>query len=258
MPCCAMYGCSEQTQKGMIRLHRFPQNEDISKQWVFLCRRNDKIIVENARICSKHFSEDQYDHVALNKCNMLGYTPQTSKLLLTDAKPDINLPTSSITVNSTSISTCKKMIDGCDKRERNLKCNRKRSLKVLLDASDHHSDTNNPSPKKPRTDDVDYPASSLWDTAQILLGGCSSSACVGGPGGVYSNSASLLLLAPSEIPTTSDTTASSSITPSLSPTKLGRSARCLTGSTTCIKSLNVCSSEAEKVNTDSYNLLIEC
>jgi hypothetical protein len=52
--------------------------------------------VKNARICARHFSNDQYDPIALRKFKMLGHTLPTAKLLLPSAIPDQNLPVSTL------------------------------------------------------------------------------------------------------------------------------------------------------------------
>jgi len=43
---CAIAGCNNYTRKtkgSVIKYFRFPQQDDIAKQWVIACRRMDKI-----------------------------------------------------------------------------------------------------------------------------------------------------------------------------------------------------------------------
>lgn len=41
-----------------IMFFRFPNDKNLSKEWI-VCKREDKINVKNARICSKHFDTDK-------------------------------------------------------------------------------------------------------------------------------------------------------------------------------------------------------
>lgn len=52
MPNCAAATCknTNRTTKGTdIKYFRFPKNEDMSKQWIVACRREDKINLKNGK-----------------------------------------------------------------------------------------------------------------------------------------------------------------------------------------------------------------
>lgn len=62
---CAIYGCNSNNQKkyndGETTFHGFPtKDRTICIQWMFLRRRNDKFNVKTSRICSKHFTSDNF------------------------------------------------------------------------------------------------------------------------------------------------------------------------------------------------------
>ena len=53
MPGCDVATCkntNKNTKGSEVKFFRFPRNEDLSKQWINLCRRNDKI---NLKMASK-------------------------------------------------------------------------------------------------------------------------------------------------------------------------------------------------------------
>lgn len=52
----------------VIYFHRFPQNEEFRKIWVNRCKRADtNLNTKNARICSIHFTPDDYLHEKITK-----------------------------------------------------------------------------------------------------------------------------------------------------------------------------------------------
>ncbi|XP_037907228.1 THAP domain-containing protein 1-like [Hermetia illucens] len=59
---CAINGCeSYQGKKGStLRFFRFPKNKTICEEWRKLCEKSRKIDFKNARVCSKHFLQDDY------------------------------------------------------------------------------------------------------------------------------------------------------------------------------------------------------
>lgn len=91
---CAIYGCSvnnkKKTYNGEISFHSFPKQQKMCKQWIFLCRRKDKINTKTARICCKHFEES--DFVPVNPFyEQYGLTLK-AKRLKEDAVPSLLLP----------------------------------------------------------------------------------------------------------------------------------------------------------------------
>ncbi|XP_046994485.1 uncharacterized protein LOC124606543 [Schistocerca americana] len=58
---CAVAECSNSGRKteGVI-YHRFPKNVELQRKWIARCKREDKINVNNARVCSEHFCESDY------------------------------------------------------------------------------------------------------------------------------------------------------------------------------------------------------
>ncbi|KAL1516529.1 hypothetical protein ABEB36_000436 [Hypothenemus hampei] len=44
-----------------VLYHRFPKNENVFALWVQRCRRTDKWNPQNSRVCSEHFTPDDYE-----------------------------------------------------------------------------------------------------------------------------------------------------------------------------------------------------
>lgn len=57
-----------------IKFHGFPKNSDLCKQWLHATKREDKINVKTAAICSKHFLDSDYK-IMLNY-ELLNYSPK--------------------------------------------------------------------------------------------------------------------------------------------------------------------------------------
>ena len=69
MPICSVFGCSE-PKFG----HRFPNRENSPKRfsvWLDFCKRKSFIPGQNARICSKHFLDADFDESSVLKKKML-------------------------------------------------------------------------------------------------------------------------------------------------------------------------------------------
>ncbi|CAH1955273.1 unnamed protein product [Acanthoscelides obtectus] len=92
---CAVVGCNSDNQSKRnpcknIKFHSFPQDPNLSKKWLHLTKRKDKVNIKSARVCSKHFCESAYK---INlKHTLLGYTPKSYRALKDDAIPTENLP----------------------------------------------------------------------------------------------------------------------------------------------------------------------
>ena len=61
MPTCAVFGCtSGNRQNKNVSMHSFPKEKNILKIWKIRTKRLDTFDVKTARICCKHFREDDY------------------------------------------------------------------------------------------------------------------------------------------------------------------------------------------------------
>lgn len=76
-----------------IKFFGFPKNKTLQGQWLHACKRDDKVNVKNARVCSIHFAEESY--IRNLKYELLGLTPYSrQKSLKPNAIPTLNLPSS--------------------------------------------------------------------------------------------------------------------------------------------------------------------
>lgn len=91
---CAEYGCCSDNQaKGFahdVSFFTFPKDKKIAREWIRLCKRDDKFNVVNARICSKHFTTD--DYVRNLKHELLGYTSKIYQSLKEEVVLSKSLP----------------------------------------------------------------------------------------------------------------------------------------------------------------------
>ncbi|VEN43569.1 unnamed protein product [Callosobruchus maculatus] len=90
---CAIAGCTNYTRrtKGTnIEYFRFPKQDDIAKQWVVACRREDKINLKNASICSEHFLPECFE-IPLRQ-RLLNCSPKNARILKEGALPSLKLP----------------------------------------------------------------------------------------------------------------------------------------------------------------------
>ncbi|KAJ8932645.1 hypothetical protein NQ318_002942 [Aromia moschata] len=94
---CAVVGCDSDNQSKRnpcknVKFFSFPKDDNLSKKWLHLTKREDKVNLKNAVICSKHFCESDY------KVNLkhifLDYIPKNYRGLKDDAIPTQNLPQS--------------------------------------------------------------------------------------------------------------------------------------------------------------------
>ncbi|KFM75205.1 Transposable element P transposase, partial [Stegodyphus mimosarum] len=96
---CAVALCQNyrrKTKNQVITYHRFPSDPDLGKLWIVRCKRADNFNTENARICSVHFTPD--DYIRDLKPELLGLTPK--RFLKANAVPTLPLPSSSCENNS--------------------------------------------------------------------------------------------------------------------------------------------------------------
>jgi THAP domain len=76
-----------------LSFHKFPQNnKSLSKIWVLKCKRLDSVNVNNARVCSLHFSPQ--DFILDFRKELMGWNVPNK--LKPDAFPNVNLPATSI------------------------------------------------------------------------------------------------------------------------------------------------------------------
>lgn len=93
---CAVFGCNvdNKCKKSFTpgtRFFPFPKDKDkLQAVWKHVCKREDKFNIKNARVCSKHFSDDDYERNL--KHELLGYTPKNYRTLKKNAVPSKNLP----------------------------------------------------------------------------------------------------------------------------------------------------------------------
>lgn len=90
---CAVFGCGVDNQaKGFspdTKFFSFPKDKELEAKWKHICKREDKFILKTARICSKHFCDEDYERNL--KHELLGYKPKKYRPLKKDAIPSKNL-----------------------------------------------------------------------------------------------------------------------------------------------------------------------
>lgn len=67
--------------------HRFPKNDSLQKFWVNCCRRKDQFNVQTAKVCSRHFNEEDFERDLQNE--LLGGKPR--KILKENSVPSLFL-----------------------------------------------------------------------------------------------------------------------------------------------------------------------
>lgn len=95
---CSVAGCNCDNQSRDfnkdISFYRFPKDEIICKAWANACERSDKFKPNNGRICSKHFSKDDFERNL--KYELLNYSPINRRTLKSSAVPTLLLPNNSV------------------------------------------------------------------------------------------------------------------------------------------------------------------
>ncbi|VDI68463.1 Hypothetical predicted protein [Mytilus galloprovincialis] len=88
MPYCVVYGCNSNSQCDKnIYWFTFPKDSQRNRAWVHYCKRQDFTPSKHSRICSKHFTLNQYSRHP-GRLSELGY-PGAKAALKDDAMPDI-------------------------------------------------------------------------------------------------------------------------------------------------------------------------
>ncbi|KAJ8953307.1 hypothetical protein NQ318_012101 [Aromia moschata] len=68
----------------------FPKDEKLKAKWRHLYKREDTFNVNNARICSNHFVDEDYERNLRHE--LLGYQPKRFRSLKKEDVPSKNLP----------------------------------------------------------------------------------------------------------------------------------------------------------------------
>lgn len=90
---CAVAVCSNTEKKSGISLFRFPASKpSVLAVWKQRCGRKGKFNVKNARICSEHFLDSDYDPSFRVKASLM---PNVKPWLKEDAIPSQKLSSSS-------------------------------------------------------------------------------------------------------------------------------------------------------------------
>ncbi|KAF6216507.1 hypothetical protein GE061_000849 [Apolygus lucorum] len=141
MVICPIFGCSNhqrnQEEHG-IQLLRFPKEKVLQDKWILLCKRADTLSVSNARVCSKHFDESDYERDL--KSELLNITPKRKKLK-PDAVPHLFLPIATTTFSSSGQDKVECMSDH-GRQKRAEKRDHRRQADELLKISVFHYDRN--------------------------------------------------------------------------------------------------------------------
>ena len=89
---CSIYGCSNTGRNNVgekkVSFYRFPKNPEFSRKWTNACKRKDYINIKTARICSIHFTPNDYARSL--KHELLNYWPASARKLKDDAIPSQN------------------------------------------------------------------------------------------------------------------------------------------------------------------------
>ena len=91
---CSVFGCNNTKRKtaGLgIKYFKFPKEKHRRQQWIQACSRGDVFNVDNAVICSMHFTSLDYKDDL--KHRLLGTeAPKNYRPLRDTAVPSLNLP----------------------------------------------------------------------------------------------------------------------------------------------------------------------
>ncbi|XP_067143078.1 THAP domain-containing protein 2-like [Centruroides vittatus] len=90
MPNCCVAVCENYNQKtkgSNVIYHSFPKHPTLRSKWIHACKREDKVNVENATVCSAHFLKDDYERNL--KAEILNIPSR--RRLKPDAVPSLNL-----------------------------------------------------------------------------------------------------------------------------------------------------------------------
>ncbi|KAL1493939.1 hypothetical protein ABEB36_009619 [Hypothenemus hampei] len=91
---CAVIGCKSDSRvkcaSEVIQFFRFPKDKTLNKVYKKKCQRSDTFETKDTRICSKHFTDE--DYVRQMKYELLQVPcPKNTRKLKADAVPSLNL-----------------------------------------------------------------------------------------------------------------------------------------------------------------------
>lgn len=92
MPGCAVANCinnDKNSKDKEITFHRIPKDEGLRKAWIHACKRADDFNANNVKVCSCHFSDDDFERDLQSE--LLNVKPK--RKLRTGAIPRLNIPT---------------------------------------------------------------------------------------------------------------------------------------------------------------------
>ncbi|KAJ8950219.1 hypothetical protein NQ318_006193 [Aromia moschata] len=88
---CAVYGYNTNNRsKNNFKFFGFPKDEKLKAKWRHMSKREDTFNVNNARICSNHFVDEDYERNLRHE--LFGYQPKRFRSLKKEAVPSKNLP----------------------------------------------------------------------------------------------------------------------------------------------------------------------
>ncbi|GAB6029050.1 hypothetical protein CHUAL_004836 [Chamberlinius hualienensis] len=102
MPACAVALCRNYTKttKGTnVKYFSFPRDPSTQEEWVLRCGRETEFNVNNSRICSEHFIQEDFERDLMNE--LLGLP--IKRTLKPTALPTINIKTSSTALRNRSV-----------------------------------------------------------------------------------------------------------------------------------------------------------
>ncbi|KAJ8952425.1 hypothetical protein NQ318_014517 [Aromia moschata] len=88
---CAVYGYNTNNRsKNNFKFFGFPKDYKLKAKWRHLCKPEDTFNINNARICSNHFVDEDYERNL--RYELFGYQPKRFRSLKKEAVPSKNLP----------------------------------------------------------------------------------------------------------------------------------------------------------------------
>jgi len=92
---CAVANCTNSQRNGSHSLHAFPKkNKNLAQEWLVKCKRQDFVNIRNARICSEHFTPEDFE--VDFRAPLMGWNAR--KKLKQGSTPSQNLPSGRVEV----------------------------------------------------------------------------------------------------------------------------------------------------------------
>ena len=118
MPWCAVADCTNDENTDDISYHRIPKDKKQRIAWIEACKRKDPFSVDSARVCSAHFSKEDFKKDFKHEFGI-----SSRRRLIAGAVPRFNIPT---------ILSSKQTPRKIEKSEERAERSRKRKLKQYL------------------------------------------------------------------------------------------------------------------------------